>query len=524
MSADSSSKLSSTNGFGLLFLACLSVLIIYSCKDTSISGSFNENLPPKTHLTINEVNRSGANRLSSQISVSWWGDDPDGFIIGYEYSFNDENNWRFTNRTDSVFVLPIPVGNDTSDVVFRIRAIDNDSLRDITGASVVFPIKNSTPTILFKGTEIPSDTTYSIFNFGWQLADIDGLGNISRIEVELNESTNWVAISPEESFMTVNISNDKTAQANGDVYFGLNYRNAGVQLNGFKINGDNKLVIRTIDNAGAISIADTVKWFIKQQTSRVLVLHDYATLTAGTIKKLHIDGIEAAGISSYDFITITDGEILTGSKVSLSSALPRVIDPTLVKMMAKWDFIYFFSSDLNRNVTYLQEMTTEFRDKGGKIFANIQMGSLEATDALFSFFPMQSFSSLPDSVDNNNDGIFDAASNATNFRLPINRYATSENANWDSLRIKRTITGVSPMDPAAGATILYEVPFQYQVPSFPRAKNVEFLGSKVICTKNSENNIIYFSLDFNDVEVPGQANLGALVQKLCVEELGFSSN
>ncbi|NCP84842.1 MAG: hypothetical protein GW809_05965 [Bacteroidetes bacterium] len=524
MSADSSSKLSSTKGLGLLFLACLSVLIIYSCKDTSISGSFNENLPPKTHLTINEVNRSGANRLSSQINVSWWGDDPDGFIIGYEYSFNDENNWRFTKRTDSVFVLPIPVGNDTSDVVFRIRAIDNDSLRDITGASVVFPIKNSTPTIVYKGTEIPSDTTYSIFNFGWQLADIDGLGNINRIEVELNESANWVAISPNENFMTVNILNDKIAQANGDVYFGLNYRNAGIQLNGFQINGDNKLVIRAIDNAGAISVADTVKWFIKQQTSRVLVLHDYATQTAETIKNLHLDAIEAAGISAYDLITITDGLILTGSKVSLSSALPRVIDPTLVKMMAKWDFIYFFSSDLNRNVTYLQEMTTDFRENGGKIFANIQMGTLVATDALFSFFPMQSFSSLPDSVDNNNDGVFDAASNATSFRLPINRYATSENANWDSLRIKRTITGVSPMDPAAGATILYEVPFQYQVPSFPRARNVEFLGSKVICAKNSENNIIYFSLDFNDIEVPMQTNLGALVQKLCVEELGFSSN
>jgi hypothetical protein len=523
MSANSSSKLNNQN-IGLLLFACISMLIMYSCKDTSITGSFKDNLPPKTHLTINEVNRSGANRLSSQISVSWWGDDPDGFVIGYEYSFNDENNWRFTQRTDSVFVLPIPTGNDTANVVFRIRAIDNDSLRDISGASVVFPIRNSVPQIQFKGTEIPSDTTFSIFNFGWQLTDIDGLSNINRIEVELNESGNWTSISTNESFMTINISNDKTSQASGDVYFGLNYRNAGIQLSGFNINGDNKLVIRAIDNAGAISVTDTTKWFIKQQTSRVLVLHDYVSASSETIKNLHTDALNAAGITVFDFITITDGESLAGSKVTLTSALPRVIDPTLIKMMAKWDFIYFFSSDINRNVTYLQEMTTDFRANGGKIFANIQMGKLEATDALFSFLPMQAFSALPDSVDNNNDGKYDAASNATNFRLPINRYATSQNEGWDSLRVKRTITGVSPMDPAAGATILYSVPFQYQVPSFPRARNVEYLGSKAICVKNSENNIIYFSLDFNDVEVPGQANLGALVQKLCVEELGFSSN
>lgn len=512
--------------FVLIASLILLLILSYACEDSSITGSYNQNQAPTTYLTINEVNRSGSDRLSSQIHVSWWGDDPDGYIVGYEYAFNADTNsgsWKFTKLKDSTFVLPIPIGVDTADVIFRIRAIDNDSLRDPSAAHVIFPIKNSVPEIQYVGTEIPSDTTYSVFNFGWQLSDVDGFANINRIEVELNNSGNWQSISTDEKFMVVDIENDQSSTASGAVYFGLNFRSAGFQLDGFLVEQDNQMIIRAIDNAGAISVPDTVRWFIKRKQSRILLLHDYATISANDVLNLHKTALESAGLTNFDLITVTDGQLLAGSKIALSEALPRVIDPTLVKMIAKWDFIYFFSSDLNRNVTYIQEMSTQFRENGGKIFANVPMSKLEATDPLFSFFPMRSFAALPDSVDNDGDGTFDAPSNATNFRLPINRYATGADG-WDSLRIKRTISGLAPMELASGATALYEVPFQYQVPSFPRARNVEFLGSQVICAKNAENNIIYFSLDFVDVEVAGGVDLGPLVKQLCVDELGFSSN
>lgn len=505
----------------------LGILGIYSCKDTSITGSLNPNLPPSTTLTINEVNRTGADRLSSQIRIQWSGDDPDGFVIGFEYTFNNDtlpSDWSFTKRTDSVFVLPIPNGKDTADVRFRVRAIDNDSLRDPIGASAVFPIRNTPPTIQFVGTEIPSDTTYSVFNFGWQLNDIDGLSNVNRIEIQVNRSGNWVPISVDENFMVFNINDDQNATASAEVYFGLNYRKANLSIEGLIINGNNELMIRALDNAGAASEIDTVSWFIKRKTSRVLVLHDYATVNANQTKAKHLESLAQAGITSYDLIDISDGNILTGSKVALSAALPRVINPTLIKMIAKWDFLYFFSSDLNRNITYLEEMTSEFRENGGKIFVNVQMSKLPVTDPLFSFMPMRSFSALPDSVDNDGDGKFDAPSNATSFRLPSGRYAKSPKAGWDSLLITKTLSGIAPMEPASGAEILYQVKFQYQVPAFPRAKNVEFDGSEVICLKNAEKNIIYFSLDFNDVQIGSLTHLGPLVKSLCVDELGFKQD
>ncbi|TNE70274.1 hypothetical protein EP331_12785 [bacterium] len=510
--------------WGLLVLS----IGLYSCKDTSLTGNSLDNKPPKTKLTINEVNRSGSDRLSSQISVSWWGDDPDGYIIGYEYAFNSDTNsgdWNFTLKTDSVFILPIPVGEDTADVVFRVRAVDNDSLRDPVGANVIFPIKNTAPEIRFVATELPSDTSYSVFNFGWQVSDLDGASNINRVELQFNQSGNWISISPEESFVTVDITDDAQATATGNFYYGLNFRNANLSFDSFNINGDNQLMIRAVDNAGAESVIDTAFFYIKRKTSRILVLHDYAVATTkDSIKALHTRSLIQAGLSTFDLIEITDGDIQTGEKVALSTALPRVVDPTLVKLIKKWDFIYLFSSDLNRNVTYLQEMTTEFRSNGGKIFANIQMSKLNSTDPLFNFFPLSSFSPLPDSVDTNNDGKFDQPSNATNFRLPASRYAKGADATWDSLRIKRTLSGIAPMIPAAGAQALYNVKFQYQVPSFPRAINVEFSGSDVICVINGEQNIIYFSLDFNDVQIGSLNHLGPLIEDLCIGKLGFSSN
>ena len=80
------------------------------------------------------------------------------------------------------------------------------------------------------------------------------------------------------------------------------------------------------------------------------------------------------------------------------------------------------------------------------------------------------------------------------------------------------------MVPSSGAVELYSADYDYQFLSFPRPGSRDFTGSESICLKSAENNIIYFSLDFTDVEVVGSTHLGDLVKKLCVDELGFSSN
>ncbi|MEP1141748.1 MAG: hypothetical protein ABJH44_16130, partial [Balneola sp.] len=91
----------------LLLITVFPILFLNGCNDT-VSGEFSENQPPSTNLTVETINRGNDFRLSSQIQISWFGTDPDGFISGFEYAINDtsEGSFTFTTKTDSIFILP----------------------------------------------------------------------------------------------------------------------------------------------------------------------------------------------------------------------------------------------------------------------------------------------------------------------------------------------------------------------------------------------------------------------------------
>ena len=63
--------------------------LILACCDTGLQGDFKQNQPPKTYLTVNSINLPEDDRLNSQTRISWWGDDPDGYIVGYEIYIGD---------------------------------------------------------------------------------------------------------------------------------------------------------------------------------------------------------------------------------------------------------------------------------------------------------------------------------------------------------------------------------------------------------------------------------------------------
>ena len=83
---------------------------IGSSCETGITGDIIENQPPSTFMTVAGIDREDSFRLSSQIRISWWGNDPDGYIVGFEYAINDtsEGAWSLTTRTDSTFIYQLP--------------------------------------------------------------------------------------------------------------------------------------------------------------------------------------------------------------------------------------------------------------------------------------------------------------------------------------------------------------------------------------------------------------------------------
>src|SRR5690606_17179032 len=108
--------------------------------------------------------------------------------------------WVRTTRTDTLILLPIPRGERAANVVFEVRAIDNEGLVDPNPARTVFPIQNAPPSIRFNTFDLPPDTTFTVFSFAWTAQDPEGEANLDRIEVSFNDSTNFVALPADADY------------------------------------------------------------------------------------------------------------------------------------------------------------------------------------------------------------------------------------------------------------------------------------------------------------------------------------
>ncbi|MGF1670469.1 MAG: hypothetical protein ACFCU6_08485 [Balneolaceae bacterium] len=494
---------------GLLLIIFCPALLFYSGCETNLDGQLKENIPPRTFLTVDEINLEDENRLSSQINISWWGDDPDGFVVGFEVAVDDssEANWLFTTRTDSTFLLPITPGQDFDDVLFCVRAIDNEGAKDPDPACVVFPIKNSPPFVQFLANETPPDTTFTIVSFGWQIGDPDGLQNLLKTEIALNDTTdeNWIELplpegNDDRQFITLVIKDEDSEMASADIFLGRGFRSSDLVIEGISINGENQLFLRATDQALAVSEIESVEWFVKKQTSKILVLNDVGGITSQSALAFHLDAIQQAGLS-VDVWYITDGTAGGGQKVRLSNAFPSVINPTLRKTLAQWNYIYWLSNDIDRNLTFAQDILADFFEDGGELFATMPMKQLSEEDPIFSFIPVARLAELPPI------GTSFQISNGTEI-LPIGQGPV--------LRANQRITNVFPMEPIGGATPLYETDFRVRT---ILGTTQSFDGIEYVAIMNPEENFIFFGMDLQTVDA--NENIPDLLQSLLIDKLGF---
>ncbi len=503
--------------FSLLLL--LGGALILSGCDTGLTGSKTENLPPSTNMTIEKINRGDDFRLSSQIQISWWGNDPDGYVVGYEYAINDtsEDAWTFTRRADSTFILPITEGQREDDVLFKVRAVDNEGAKDPIGARLIYPIVNSSPTVSFIETETPPDSLFAISSFGWEYDDPDGLLNIRSTEIAINDTINgWtdIPITAENEgrvFISLEVDNSTTGIKTADVYFGRSYStgvdDAGnpIQISGIEVGAQNTAYVRSIDAAGAVSKVDTVSWFVKPQRSKVLFLNDIDTNTSIEQQQEHISYLNELGIDP-DLWTINTGEPALGT-IELSDQFPTVVDPTLRKTLAKWDHIYWVSNSIQRNIVHALDITTEFLENGGTIFVNIPMVSYPALtpqSEIFNFLPVDSIGYFPPGGLENGFVI----NGDTEVKGPAGPVLLTESRQ----------IAIYPLKPAPGATLLYETDFKATTVTGNITDYDRFEGVGI---ENPEGNLIYFGIDLTTLG--GNDNLADFIEYVCVQRLGFSN-
>jgi hypothetical protein len=102
-----------------LFLLLVGLTAFYACKDKLVDNPLS-NKPPTTKIFLNPD--SVLSKQQSNIHLYWSGDDPDGTVIGFYFSWNGIN-WTFTTKNDSLFSLQI--GAVDTIFSFRVSAVDN---------------------------------------------------------------------------------------------------------------------------------------------------------------------------------------------------------------------------------------------------------------------------------------------------------------------------------------------------------------------------------------------------------------
>jgi len=488
-----------------LVIAFATTALSVSCSDTGLQGVRKDNLPPRTYLTVESINRSDDNRLNSQVRIRWWGDDPDGYVTGYEFSIRN-GPWQITTSTDSLFILPIPVGNDRSDVNFRVRAIDNLDLRDPNPASLTFPILNSKPELSYRVTEQPSDTTYHLFSFGWNSSDPDGAANLAYTEIAVNDTLDgWIALPVGVDFVTVSIGNGSGPTATGDVRLGKAFVESGLRLPGIRMNADNTFYARAVDQAGAKSAAAEKSWHVKRQTSRVLVISDLSTPDALARVNAARGYLNAAGVTAVDVIFANDGVATGGFKSPMSAAFQRTIDPTMSRALARWDYLYWLSNDLDRNITYALDLTVDFFRNGGKMFINITTKNLPSSDPVFLFLPFERLGAP--GVTGALGFLVQANTNVSPADVPAAPMVRIGSAN---------ITGIYPLVPTGGYTVLYNAVWRVRTLLGSQA----FTGNPAVAVKNSDGNMVFLGVDVNTLN---PADVPAMIGFLTVNQLGFQN-
>jgi len=159
--------------------------------DTTWNYLTNE---PDTLVNWIAVGNAFETITTSRQELYWWGEDMDGYVVGYHYRWGENSPWTYTTEESSLFYVPITTDLDIFS--FEVAAVDNDSLTDETPAKLVLPIQNSSPSISFRYRsnplidDLPTDTsfTFPTRTFIWDVEDQDGIETITTVYYALDDT------------------------------------------------------------------------------------------------------------------------------------------------------------------------------------------------------------------------------------------------------------------------------------------------------------------------------------------------
>lgn len=370
-----------------LLISCLTFLILGSLASCE-KGSPLGNMPPETRIFLDDIALTGPDRLNSVVQLHWSGEDEDGFVTGFELSF-DNVNWAAVQTQDSTFRFDLLPGSDTTDIDFYVRALDNEETRDPTPAYLRIPIKNEPPVALLDTIKTIPDTVISVFATLWSVEDIDGENTLDSVFVRMNNGP-WVPLPSTARFLTVVPSEPtQSGSQTAVLYVGAENQPQTAVMEDLRVGGDNQLYLRARDIAGTFSEIDTsASFYIRQQFSDLLVIDDHSVPAADATLLPAINST----YGSYDLW-------------ELSTNIPPFWDPVFFRTLSLYDKVLWYSDGAERSDFGLQlflEIASSplqlYLNQGGKLLVSTKFppsftGLKNGISPLFGFSPMDSLSS-----------------------------------------------------------------------------------------------------------------------------------
>ncbi len=298
-------------------LTILGIIFLLAACSRKPKEELVPNIPPQTYIYV----EGRVDTVPAKVVLHWYGNDPDGYVVGFFYNWDNDSDTVFTTAYFDTFSLTS--AGSVQVHTFKIWAEDNQGAVDPTPASVTIPVINSPPTIQFKIGTLPPDTTLPVATFYLEWHDIDGDSTVVGYYWQLNSgSPHFVPVD------STHITLTNLPPGSDTVYFWA------------------------VDENSAVSdtIADTI--YVKPVNGSILLVDDDPDVTADEFYTRILDSLG---------ITYTTWKIDRGLPYS-------PIDQRYIINGLGFNVIIWYTGETSSHVKDVYSYLTEFLDNGHKLF------------------------------------------------------------------------------------------------------------------------------------------------------------
>ncbi len=353
---------------------------IGGCK----KGELREKKPPIVRFFVDSIGLEGENRLTSRFKLGWWGEDPDGYVVGYELRV-DGGEWHFTTQQESTFVITFEPGVINKDLIFELRAVDNDGLKTEPPARLRVPLRNSPPTCQLDPSVPLPDTTLPVLTLVLQIDDPDGRETLDSLYLRIGPHGRWWPLPARHTTLTLVPANPRLPSPTR-IYSGTTQTPLLTLSDPLPLDDTVRIYFQVRDNARLASPIDSTKpIYIRRQTGPWLVIDNWASDDA--IATLTPD-LQAAWSEGYDVWNLR----------SPAQQIP-LYNPTWMHLFRLYERILWIGGAEEERFRRLEEVEAVIQTyllNGGRLLVNSPIrSSVESFSPIFRWGPMDSISSAP---------------------------------------------------------------------------------------------------------------------------------